>query len=114
VGYELSTALAFAIPAAVIAALVCLLIHLVRNRVPYDVRLKEWAKKKEVEILAAERRLLLKGPFFGWAWEPVYRIRIRDKDGKEKIGWICFQSFFNGSGIVTEWDGIKGRLVGWR
>jgi hypothetical protein len=110
----LSTAFAFAIPAALIAALVCLLIHRVRIHVPCDVRLKKWAEKKEVELLTAERRVLLKGPFFGWAWEPVYRIRIREKSGKEKIGWICFERFFNGSGIVTEWDGIKGRLVEWK
>ena len=105
--------LVIAILSALIGALVWLLIHLVRTHVPNAVKLRQWAEKKGFDILAAERRLVLKGPFFGSRWEPVYRIRIRDKEGQEKIGWICFENFFNGSGTVTKWDGIKRKVVEW-
>ncbi len=105
--------LGLAVVATLIAALTALLIHRIKNNVSGSVRLAAWAERHGFTILSAERRWLLKGPFFGSAWEPVYRLLIRDHAGDQKAGWLCLEHFFNGSGIVTKWDDAKGPEVEW-
>lgn len=60
--------------------------------------LKQWAKASEYEILHSELRNLLRGPFF-WTsskGQTVYYVKVRDRDGHERSGWVRCGSFWNG------------------
>jgi hypothetical protein len=51
--------------------------------------LNKWADENHFELLHAEHRIFRKGPF-PWSsrQQVVYRVRVRDDQGREREGWV--------------------------
>lgn len=88
----------------VVAVLTWLLVSRLRNRVPDRIRIAKWAAKNGVEILCAERRWVLTGPYWLYSWPVVYRIRVRDGLGSERRGWLCLEAPFYGISMEVRWS----------
>lgn len=89
---------------AVVAGLVWLLVYRLQKRVPDKVRLAEWAMGNGFEILSANRRWILTGPYWYCKWPVVYRIRVRDEAGNEKAGWLCIEAPFYAINMEIKWS----------
>jgi len=51
---------------------------------------RHWAQRSGFEIIDVRHRWLFKGPF-SWdhtKYQPVFRVRVRDRHGKERSGWV--------------------------
>jgi|SRR6267143_2148152 hypothetical protein len=60
--------------------------------------LEQWAQANGYEILHSEFRNLFRGPFF-WTsskGQTVYYVRIRDREGRERPGWVRCGGFWAG------------------
>jgi len=70
--------------------------------------LEQWATANGYEILHSEIRHLFTGPFFwrNFTKQPVYYVRVRERDGKERAGWVrCCVWWSGGSGTAeVRWD----------
>jgi hypothetical protein len=60
--------------------------------------LNRWAEENRFRIIHAEVRHLCAGPF---TWtksrnQIVYYVRVSDRDGKERKGWVRCGSYFGG------------------
>jgi hypothetical protein len=67
--------------------------------------LRTWAEENKFEVLFSEPRVLLRaGPFPYWKnpKQPVFFVRVRDEQGKQRSGWVRFGSFWGGT-----WDSHK-------
>ena len=60
--------------------------------------LERWADENGYEILESEYRNLFKGPFFFWSSEDqtVYRVKVRDREGQVRSGWVRCGGWFLG------------------
>lgn len=63
--------------------------------------LKRWAEENGFQILHSERRRLCAGPF---TWtrtinQIVYLVQVRDREGRERSGWVQCGSHWDGWGI---------------
>jgi hypothetical protein len=79
--------------------------HFRRSRSVLD----QWAEKNGFEILHSEYRHLFKGPFTLWSSkdQTVYRVRVRDREGTERSGWVRCGGWFLGlmsDRIEVKWD----------
>ena len=56
-----------------------------------------WAEDQGYRILHAEQRAFRRGPF-GWSskGQTVWRVRLRDEQGREREGWVRCGSFAGG------------------
>ena len=75
-----------------------------KKRVPDKTRIAEWANKNSLEVLSAERRWILTGPYWLYRWPVVYRIRVRDGTGYEKAGWLCVEAPFYSINMEIKWS----------
>jgi hypothetical protein len=74
--------------------------------------LRNWAKKNEFEILQSEQRyLFFTGPYKFWTNsrnQIIFFLRVRDRQGHERSGWIRCGSYFGGvffsDQIEVRWD----------
>jgi len=70
--------------------------------------LKGWAEENGYEILEAEHRLFRKGPYIWSArGQVVYRVRVHDEQGVERLGWVRCGSWFAGvlsDKVESRWD----------
>lgn len=70
--------------------------------------LRGWAERNGYEILASEHRLFRKGPYIWSArGQAVYRVRVRDGAGVERLGWVRCGSWFAGvlsDQVESRWD----------
>jgi hypothetical protein len=69
--------------------------------------LNRWAEENGFEILYSRRPILNAGPFT-WhtsRWQVVYSVRVRDRQGKDRSGWVKLGSFWGGlfSSQTEEW-----------
>jgi hypothetical protein len=75
------------------AAVICLL----RADIRWERRrLEAWARREKLEIVSRQRRVWRRGPFDPLGQYLVFRIRVRDAEGKEKDGWVRLGSWFWG------------------
>jgi hypothetical protein len=97
--------------ASVVAAIVipALVVYLVWFFPRARALVRHWAVRNGFEMLHCEHRFLFKGPYF-WRdnrWQPVFRVRVRDRQGHERLGWVrCGGSF---TGVFSDeasviWD----------
>lgn len=74
--------------------------------------LKHWAARNEFEIVHEELKWFYKGPF---TWlnnrgHTVYRIKVRDKNGQERTGWVRCGGIWLGlfsDEATVKWDEDK-------
>jgi len=70
--------------------------------------LEQWAAANGYQILHSELRTLFTGPFFwrNFTKQPVYYVRVRGRDGRERSGWIRCCVWWSGSSSTAEvrWD----------
>jgi hypothetical protein len=67
-----------------------------------------WAAEHGYELLRADLRPFLKGPFF-WSskGQTVYRVLVRDRQGQERAGWVRCGSWLLGllsDQVEARWD----------
>ena len=62
-----------------------------------ESRLKKWAEQSGYRIIDRSYRLFCCGPFF-WSekGQAVYRVRIEDREGQQRQGWVRFGSWWWG------------------
>ena len=76
----------FVIVIVVVVGIGALAWHFFRSR----SLLQQWAAENGYEILHSEYRTVFRGPFF-WTTskgQTVYYVKIRDRDGNERTGWV--------------------------
>ena len=90
-----------AVPAAVAVYYIWYLLH-------PRILLKQWAEAYRYEIVCSRRRWVFKGPYT-WLYQhcAVYRVRVRNRQGYERSGWVCFGNvvcgiFMNETNVT--WD----------
>jgi len=87
----------FVVALGVVAVIGLMAWHFSRSRLV----LEQWAAKQGFQILHSEYRNLFRGPFF-WTTsrgQTVYYVRVRDRRGIERSGWVrCGGWFF---GLMT-------------
>jgi len=70
--------------------------------------LNEWARSNSLEITQAQYRVFRKGPFCWSArGQTVYRVRVVEKSGLEREGWVRCGSFWGGvmtDKVEVRWD----------
>ena len=71
--------------------------------------LNKWAVKHELDIIHSELRWFSKGPYSltSQRWQTVYRIRVRERKGRERSGWVCFGDSLLGlfvNKVEVSWD----------
>jgi hypothetical protein len=71
--------------------------------------LQRWATQNGFEIIHFELRWLFQGPFTGWSnkGQTVYRVKVRDRHGHERLGWILCGGIWSGlfsNQVRVEWD----------
>ena len=71
--------------------------------------LDEWANENGFEILESEYRTFFRGPFFfrSSKGQTVYRVKVRDRDGRVRSGWVRCGGWFLGllsDKAVVDWD----------
>ncbi len=59
--------------------------------------LHKWARDNDLEVLQAEFRMVRKGPYT-WSsrGQAVFRVEVRDRDGRTRQGWVRCGSWFLG------------------
>ena len=59
--------------------------------------LRRWADENGYELLHAEQRMFRKGPYM-WSSraQAVYRVEIRDGEGRRRKGWVRCGAWFSG------------------
>lgn len=86
-------------------AVVFMIWHFRRSR----ALLARWAADEGVVLVEVEERTLLTGPFW-WhksRGQGVYRIRVRDLAGAERVGWVLCGSWLLGmqsDRVEVRWD----------
>ncbi len=76
------------------------------------VMLHRWAEQSQVELLHFRQRALSEpAPFSFWTSHrtPNYFVRVRDRDGKERSGWLRLGSLFES----IYWGGKNKVEVRW-
>jgi hypothetical protein len=78
--------------------------------------LRQWAKKNGFEIVHAKLCWLVQGPFTGLSnkGQTVYRIKVRDHHGQERLGWLLCGGIWSGlfsSQIRVEWDDTNKKEI---
>ena len=78
--------------------------------------LDQWARKNEFEIIHAKLRWLVQGPFTGLSnkGQTVYRVKVRDHHGHERLGWILCGGIWSGlfsNQIRVEWDDTNKKEI---
>jgi hypothetical protein len=58
--------------------------------------LNHWAQENGFEILHSEFRMAGAGPFTWTRNQIVYFVRVRDREGRERSGWVRCGSFWRG------------------
>src|SRR5215470_5043593 len=62
--------------------------------------LRAWAAEGGFQILRFEKRNTTgRGPFNWWTNSPeqsIYHLRVRDREGRERTGWLRCGSYFGG------------------
>jgi hypothetical protein len=90
----------------VLAGFVAFMLYLQIRRA--QTLLRGWAKENGYEILGAEHRIFRKGPYIWSArGQAVYRVRVRDRAGVERLGWVRCGSWFAGvlsDKVESRWD----------
>ena len=69
--------------------------------------LEQWADEQGLEILHSDYRHVFRGPFF-WTTgkgQTVYFVRVRDKKGVERSGWVRCGGWF--WGLMTDAAEVK-------
>lgn len=74
--------------------------------------MRHWATRNGFEIIDLKHRWIFKGPYF-WnhsRCQPVFRVRVRDRHGNERAGWVRCGGWF--TGVITDeatviWDEDK-------
>jgi hypothetical protein len=70
--------------------------------------LKGWAQENGYEILEAQHRVFVKGPYFWSArGQAVYRVWVRDGVGAERRGWVRCGTWWGGvlaNKVESRWD----------
>ena len=62
---------------------------------------RQWAEAQGYELIAAEQRIMFRGPFFFSAkGQIVYRITVRDDAGREHNGWLRCGGYW--LGVLTD------------
>ena len=59
--------------------------------------LNQWAAENHFQLLHAEHRMFRKGPFL-WSSraQVIYRVRVRDAQGREREGWVRCGGWWSG------------------
>src|SRR3954452_19232763 len=76
------------------------------------VMLQRWAEQSQVELLHFRQRAISEpAPFSSWTSHrrPNYFVRVRDREGKERSGWLRLGSLFES----VCWDGKDKVEVRW-
>jgi hypothetical protein len=74
--------------------------------------LRAWAAEGGFQIVRFEKRNLTgRGAFNWWTNSPeqiIYHLRVRDKEGRERIGWVRCGSYFGGvlfsNKVEVKWE----------
>ena len=64
--------------------------------------IEAWAQSCQYSVESCERRYLRTGPFFlsSSKYQRIYYVRIKDRNGQEKTGWLKLGGYF--SGMLSE------------
>jgi len=79
------------------------------NRSRSASMLADWARGQGVELVSEERCHFLKGPYF-WTSsksQVVFRVSVRDRQGRVRSGWVRCGSFIGGllsDQVDVRWD----------
>jgi hypothetical protein len=78
--------------------------------------LDQWARINGFEMIHAELRWLVQGPFTGLSnkGQTVYRVKVRDHHGHERLGWILCGGNWSGlfsNQIRVEWDDTNKKEI---
>lgn len=63
-----------------------------------NLLMRRWATENGYAILHSEARNLRRGPLL-WTsskHQAVYFLKVRDRDGRERLGWLCLGGFWLG------------------
>ena len=74
-------------------------------------RLRQWAKKNQVEIINQGKRWFLRGPFSSIGDHTVFYVTVRDPKGHERNGWVQLGNEFVGllsSNSKVIWESESG------
>jgi hypothetical protein len=64
-----------------------------------EAMLANWASQHGFELLESEGRLAFKGPYSGRSrGQPVFRVIVREHDGRQRSGWVCCGDSCSGLG----------------
>jgi hypothetical protein len=60
--------------------------------------LKKWAEQSGYRIVDCSHRLFFRGPFYctSQGGQAVFRVRVEDREGRQKDGWVRFGSWWRG------------------
>ena len=90
---------------AAVLAVVLIVWHFSRSR----GLLEQWAAQNGYRLLSSEYRWMARGPFF-WSTgkgQTVYRVRVQDRSGQVRDGWVKCGGFFLGllsDAVKVRWD----------
>ena len=70
---------------------------------------QKWAAENGYELLSAQYSMFFKGPYF-WSSrsQAVYRVQVRDREGRLRSGWVRCGGWF--AGMLS--DRVEGVLEG--
>jgi hypothetical protein len=111
---EISLFFALAVVGVVIAFFVCYMIWFeLRSR----AILSQWAWANEYTIVHLESKSFFTAPLFKWnrgpfTWtsnlsQAVYSVRVRDREGRMRTGWVCCGAFWSGllsNKVKVRWE----------
>ena len=91
----------------VIAVLVSLLLNNAGNRKALYL-IDSWAQSCTYTIVSCERRYFRTGPFFFGAskYQRVFYLHVKDRDGRERKGWLKVGSYWTGMMNSEEFEVI--------
>jgi hypothetical protein len=60
--------------------------------------LENWAAQNGFKIINSEIRWLFQGPYtwYHFRGQTVFRVKVRDRVGQERLGWVCCGGFLVG------------------
>lgn len=74
--------------------------------------LENWAAQNGFKIIDSQFRWFFQGPYwFHWKGQTVFRVKVQDHTGGERLGWVCCGGFL--VGILSDdasviWDENNG------
>lgn len=78
--------------------------------------LARWASENRLDIVEVEERYYRTGPFKWWTMsrsQILYRVIVRDSDGKELLAWVrCGAWFIGGKQIEVRWTELNDPAYG--